>query len=365
MKIILFADKLPPEIGGMETHAKYFVQHFSKSNNLTIISKRNGSDVIVNTDYQIIKEIALLIFLKSFESERCIVFYNSGYWIENLIEIKLLLKHAVFLYRTGGNEINKAPLSLQIDRHSERQNYWVNSINQSIDYLIANSQFTKQRLIDLGIRNEIINIISGGIDISNIQIAINKKKKTRELLKCSDSETLIVCCCRFVPYKRIDYLLRAFQQLSQHHNIVFVGDGELLDKAKVLANRLNLNVQFLGRLSHEETLNIIAAANIYCQASTDLIVKVNGGNYVHTEGMGRSILESICIGIRVVVTNCGAIAEFINSENGVLVEGCEAEFAQQIKLSLSLPKIEERNRQIYCKEYSFENLFRKYESLWS
>lgn len=365
MKIILLADKLPPEIGGMEIHAKYFVEHFSKDSELTIISNRNGKEVIVNTKYQTIKEILLLDFLKSFENKKCIVFYNSGYWIEKFTAIKLLLKNAVFLYRTGGNEINKASLSLEIDSHSERQDYWVKTINRSIDILIANSQFTKQRLIDLGIQNQIIQIISGGIDTANIQKAIDKISETRNLLNCNESDTLIVCCCRFVPYKRTDFLLRAFKHLPRQYKIVLVGDGELIESARTMAKEQSLNVQFLGRLINEETLNIIAAANVYCQASTDLILNVKGGNYVHTEGMGRSLIESICCGTRVVVTNCGAISEFINSENGTLVEGDEKEFAKQIEYTLSLPKIEESHKQSYCNEYSFKNIFIQYENFWN
>lgn len=365
MKIILLADKLPPEIGGMEIHAKYFVEHFSKDNELTIISNRNGKDVIVNTNYQTIKEIVLLDFLKPFEKEKCIVFFNSGYWIEKFIAIKLLLKMGIFFYRTGGNEINKAPLSLEIDSHSERQDYWVKTINHSIDFLIANSQFTKQRLIDLGIQNQIIQIISGGIDTANNQKAIDKISETRNLLNFSKSDTLIVCCCRFVPYKRTDFLLRSLNLLSRHYKIVLVGDGDLLETVKKMAKRQDMNVLFLGRLTNEKTLNIIAAANIYCQASADMIVNVKGGSYVHTEGMGRSLIESICCGTRVVVTDCGAISEFVNSENGTLVRGNENEFAKQIEYTLSLPKIEESRKQSYCDKYSFENIFIQYERLWS
>lgn len=364
MKIILFADKLPPEIGGMEIHAHYFVQHFSKGNDLIIISKKNGFDVVVDYNYKIIKEIVLLDFLKSFENEKCVVFYNSGFWIESFIDIKKLLKKTIFLYRTGGNEINKAQLSRPIILHSDRQNYWVNAINNSIDFLIANSQFTYKRLIDLGIRNEIIKVISGGVDIVNIQNAINQKLQTRKLLNCNDTDKLIVCCCRFVPYKRIDYLLRAFQYLSAQYKIVLVGDGNLLDNAKIMATEMNLNISFLGRLSHEETLKIIAAANIYCQASTDLVVKVEEGSYIHTEGMGRSLIESICCGNRVVVTNCGALDELINSENGVLINGDEKEFASQIENTLSLPPIMENIRESYCNRFNFENIFTQYENFW-
>lgn len=364
MKIILFADKLPPEIGGMEIHAHYFVQYFSKGNDLIIISKRNGSDVVVNCDYKIIKEIVLLDFLKPFEIEKCVVFYNSGSWIESFIDIKKLLKQAIFLYRTGGNEINKAQLSKAITLHSDRQKYWVKTINNSIDFLIANSQFTNKRLIDLGIRKEIIKIISGGVDFVNIKKAINEKSQTRKLLSCNETDKLIVCCCRFVPYKRTDYLLRAFQYLPSQYKIVLVGNGNQLDKTKIMAAEMDLKISFLGRLSHVETLKIIAAATIYCQASTDLVVKVEGGNYVHTEGMGRSLIESICCGNRVVVTNCGALEELINSDNGVLINGDEIEFASQIERALSLPPIIENIRENYCNMYNFENIFTQYENFW-
>ncbi len=141
--------------------------------------------------------------------------------------------------------------------------------------------------------------------------------------------------------------------------------GAVASWAKTMANEQNLNVQFLGRMTNEETLNIIAAANVYCQASKDLIVNVKDGNYVHTEGMGRSLIESICCGTRVVATDCGAISEFINSKNGTLVEGDENEFAQQIEYTLSLPTIEESQKQSYCNEYSFENIFTQYENLWN
>ena len=185
------------------------------------------------------------------------------------------------------------------------------------------------------------------------------------MLNFNDTNKLIVCCCRFVPYKRTDFLLRAFQFLSNQHNFFLVGDGDLFFEIKSMAKEMNLNISFLGRLNHEKTLNIIATADIYCQASTDLIVNVKGGSYVHTEGMGRSLIEAICVGTRVVATNCGAIGEFINSANGILVNSNEKEFAKQIEIALSLPLIEEKTRKFYCNEYSFEKIFNQYECLWS
>ena len=48
MKIILFADRLPPLIGGMETHAHYFAQYFKDKYELFIISRLDGKDVLVD-----------------------------------------------------------------------------------------------------------------------------------------------------------------------------------------------------------------------------------------------------------------------------------------------------------------------------
>ena len=68
---------------GMEIYAYYFVQHFSKTVDLTIVSKKNGSDVVVNSDYEIIENINLLDYLKSFENERCIVYITVAFGLKS------------------------------------------------------------------------------------------------------------------------------------------------------------------------------------------------------------------------------------------------------------------------------------------
>ena len=117
MKILFFADKLPPEIGGMEVHAHYFIQHFYITDELIIISHNNGQDVLVNSKYKVIQPISIIDFISTFSEEKCVVFFNSGFWIEFFVQIKQLLKKAIFIYRTGGNEILKAPLTQNVPFH--------------------------------------------------------------------------------------------------------------------------------------------------------------------------------------------------------------------------------------------------------
>ena len=365
MKLLLFADKLPPEIGGMETHAKYFIKYFASKCDLYIITKKANRDCIVDSNFQETNEINIWDFLSLYKKERIVVFYNSGRWIESFERIKTFLPSATFFYRTGGNEIIKAPLYMSISDHKERQKYWVNAINKTIDCLIANSEFTKKRLLDIGVKEDIITIIQGGVCSENINHAIAKKTYTRKFLNCSNSEKLITCCNRFVAYKRPSFLLQAFSHLETPCKIVLVGDGMLLDNSKKIAKTLGLNnVTFLGKLSQEETLDIIAAADVYCQTSTDLVVSVPNGQYIHTEGMGRSLMESICCGTKVVATNCGALSEFINTSNGILIKGDEREFAKGVEQALLNPYIDESLRVMYTTKYDFNNIFALYSNLW-
>src|SRR5690606_26774285 len=80
------------------------------------------------------------------------VFFNSGRWIEELRQIRKLFPTAKFLYRTGGNEILKAPLTYtHIPNHQLRQAYWASILNETVDLLITNSAFTEERLKMVGI----------------------------------------------------------------------------------------------------------------------------------------------------------------------------------------------------------------------
>lgn len=364
MKVFLFADKTPPQIGGMETHALYFARSFSRTDDLTIISKRGDEDVILDNSFKNAHSVELLSYLKQYGSERCVVFYNSGRWIERLRAIKEALPLSSFFYRTGGNEIVKAPLSLAISSHKDRQSYWIKMINENIEHLISNSTFTTERLKGLGIRPSIITIARGGICPDKIREAQRNRLEFRTSIGIGPDEKLLVCCCRFVPYKRVDFLLRAFSYVPTPVKLYMIGDGPLFEQSKTLARDMSLNnVEFAGLRSHEESLQYIGAADLYCQASYDLKVIVEGGEYIHTEGMGRSLIESICCGTRVCVTSAGAVDEYINEENGLIIKGNEKDFAEGIAQQLGLPRIPNEKCNEYMTLFDFDSIFETYRSL--
>lgn len=364
MKIILFADRLPPLIGGMETHAHYFAQYFKNKYELHIISRLDGKDILLNTDYQYVKHITLEDFLPKFKNDKTVLFFNSGRWIEKLHRIRELLPSAIMTYRTGGNEIIQSPLTIDIPVYAERKAYWREAINNTIDYLITNSDFTDRRLLEFGIKQSILRHVAGGIDPYTIREAIAKRSDTRKQYGIGLSDYLCVSCARFVPYKRTDFLIRSLAKCNATVTLLLAGDGPLEAEMKELANSQPYSIRFLGNLAQKDAVALIAAADVYAQASTDLEKAVPGGSYIHTEGMGRSLLESICSGVPVVVTNCGAVSEYIGAENGALVN-TEEEMAAAVDTLLNKKQLLIQNTEKYITMYSFDRIFEEYILLWN
>lgn len=337
--ILFFADRLPPLIGGVEMHARYFIEYFT--NNLSfpllkIVSKQYN-------DYSDLKEF-----------NPSVIFFNSGRWIEDLSNIKKLFQKALFMYRTGGNEILKAPLvKVKIADHRLRQQYWVDNLNATIDILITNSAYTEQRLREFGVMCKFVRCV-GGVNTKALQQA-----KIRQ-----NEKATIFCAARFVPYKNHKLLISVFNKLvSNGHDLRLrlAGDGELLDEIKtgVAENNLSTKVEFLGALSNEESCREIANADIYMQLSKDRITSVPGGSYTHSEGMGRSILEALSAGTFIVAGKSGALSEIITEDKGILVE-----FNDTNKIVASVTKILDKLpiKLPQTDEFDWSKIFAKYEN---
>lgn len=314
-KNILFFAELPfPLIGGMEMHAKYFIEYFSKHSDFTltgVITKdQEGADKLVTNKTE--TEIDILHLNKMYDPD--IIFFNNGRWIEQLEQIRMLFPRAKFFYRTGGNEILKAPLNNTEPNHTMRQLYWANTLNNTMDVIITNSAYTEERLQSIGITVPFKRFI-GGVNV----------KAFLDLNYQSKHPTTIFCAARFVPYKNHRKMIEVIKQLAERKlkfRVRLAGEGPLLDDIKQQVREYNLNsvVTFLGALENEQVCREIYNANIYMQLSKDYITEVEGGFYVHSEGMGRSILEAITAGTFVIAGKSGALSELIKPPYGVLLD---------------------------------------------
>lgn len=313
--ILFFADRLPPLIGGMEIHAKYFIEHFDNHPTFPIVGIVTKNDL--GQDFLILKGNKQLIMLDELShlfSPYCL-FFNSGRWIESLVHLRSIFPKSKFIYRTGGNEILKADLVVKNElSYLARRAYWVHTLNDTIDVLITNSIYTETRLRVIGITAPSKCFI-GGVNTSQLQ-----SKQYLESKSCT-----IFCAARFVPYKNHILMVDLARELlikNYKFTLKLAGDGPLLETIKKQVDRYNLTsmIKFLGVLDNEKTCQEIARANIYMQLSGDYLTEVPGGSYIHSEGMGRSILEALTAGTFVVAGKSGALSEIVVSPYGLLVD---------------------------------------------
>jgi len=350
--IVFFADRLPPLVGGMEMHAKYFIEHFKGHPVfplLTTITKNTHQYDILENGNIIDFEMLSKMFNPHF------LFFNSGCWIEEFKSLRNLFPQAKFIYRTGGNEILKAPLvRKQISDHAMRQKYWTEILNQNIDLMITNSTYTESRLRQLGMAIPFARCV-GGVNGNALKCS---KKSLQETIT-------IFCAARFVPYKNHSLLLSIIHQLfTRGHKIRLrlAGEGPLLDKARQQARDLCIDsiVEFLGVLENEKVCFEMTQADVYMQFSCAYPTIVPGGSYIHSECMGRSILEALTAGTFVIAGRSGALEEIVPAGRGLLVELDDPVSMTNRMESIfsSIPRLS------FCEDYTWTKLFKHYEEIY-
>jgi len=360
--ILFFADRLPPLAGGMEVHAGYFIEHFEGHPRYPLLGvvTRDSSqrDCLLQGDRR--EPVALGDLPARLPSAPSIVFFNSGRWVESLEDIRAAFPRATFVYRTGGNEIVKAPLDGDhLGDHRARQAFWVERLGRCIDLLITNSAFTEERLTSLGLRRELFVRVVGGVHVQALRAA-------RRPHRDPGAPPSLFCAARFVPYKNHALLCQVLATLARRgcrFRLELAGDGPLLEATREDVRRLGIpnEVAFLGLLTNEEVRARIAGADFYIQLSADLVTKVPGGSYVHAEGMGRSILEALSCGTFVIAARSGALPEIVTHERGLLVDlGPPELVADRIEPLLRDPP----PRPPFFDGYSWSRCFSRYEELW-
>lgn len=121
-----------------------------------------------------------------------------------------------------------------------------------------------------------------------------------------------LCVANLIKLKRINLLLECFAKVSEKHEdarLTIVGDGEERKNLIVEANKLGISdkVLFTGMLTHEEVLKCYAKANCFVLPSS-------------SETFGVAYVEAISMQVPVIATKCGGPEDFVNAENGILID---------------------------------------------
>jgi glycosyltransferase involved in cell wall biosynthesis len=174
----------------------------------------------------------------------------------------------------------------------------------SPDHIITVSEFTRSRLLRLGIDAEKISVIANGVNFQTFHPSDNFEKK---------DDPCVVSVNRLVPQKRVSHIVMAAKKVVEEipsANFYIIGRGKLENKLRSIVTqmRLNKNVHILGFLSQNDMIRHLQQADVFASASMQ-------------EGFGLAAAEAMACGTPVISYDVPALNEIIdNGENGVLVE---------------------------------------------
>jgi len=164
---------------------------------------------------------------------------------------------------------------------------------------VSVSNFTKRRLIKLGIPEKKIRVIPNGVSYNKLSQGSYEKKWGR-----------IIYVGRLAPHKHVEMLIDAFSKVqakAYETELHIVGSGSLLPELKRRASKVN-RCYVHGFLPEEEMLHLLKSSWLFVLPS-------------EREGSGIVALEAMATGVPVITVNFpdNAAKEIVGDTNGVLV----------------------------------------------
>ena len=369
MKILFFSNSFTEnEFGGMESHRNAFVRYFEHRAELYKISNKKGYCIEYrNKKLLLSSEEEIFGAINELSDSETIFFFNDFRWSNSIEKLKKIFTNNKFVLRSGGNDIFRAPIWNDEIPLSLRQRKIVDLINNNIDCLIINSDYSYLRNIGVGINPRIMVKIRGGVDCDFAQKLYKDRKLNRATFDkkhCTQNKKILALVSRFVPFKGIIQFLDEIRSEIENKSyfLLIVGDGELFDLIKnKLENEFKKESYLLVKSApHNVAMEYISISDVFVNCSMEFSRLSGGEYYIHTETMGRSLMEAVCCRVPVVATDVGGVGElFDENENiGCLLEKNNS-IGNGVEESLKLFK-----NTANIVEYDWDILFNKYFNMF-
>ncbi|EJS4042285.1 glycosyltransferase family 4 protein [Vibrio vulnificus] len=268
--------------------------------------------------------------------------------VSNLIWLFLMLKRRPYLREYPGN-IEQGILGFVGDK------WYTKSLAKLLNYLaktqgrfsVANSFVSKD-----------CSLIYGSSKPGYIFSSFNSQE-TRKFRVISTRDTLdtVVFVGRLEGEKGHLNFLNSIVEDCELRNLdyVFIGDGSKKLQLEKFALQHGVNARFYGAITDREKMfGLISSADLYCIPSL-------------TEGMPRSLLEAMSLGLPCIGSNVGGIPEVL--EKDALFEPLDSEsiltVLRNFKSKVVRKKNANRNYSYVMEHYSIEALNEKKIMYWS
>ena len=308
----------PPDVGGIQNlmeglsnallnhgPVKVFADSFENSENYDLNSKL---DIQRISGFKIFKKYRKANLVKEFIKDNDIraVFFDHWKSLEN-IEVSTLERTKSFCL-IHSKEINH-PIGSSLNKRM------INALNKA-NFIIANSDFTKNLATKLGYRNKNIKIINPGC---NYPIQVNKggKKFAENIFK--DAFPKLITVSRLDGRKSHKNVLMTIKNLLPKFpklKYVSIGDGDEKSNLEKLSKELGLidQVRFIYKSTEQEKIGLLEKSDIFIMPS--VIYKKS------VEGFGITFIEAASYGKPSIAGKFGGEADAVlEGKTGYLCDG--------------------------------------------
>lgn len=231
------------------------------------------------------------------------------------------------------------------------EQYYVNKINRKADRLCPVSNDLKQALQKIAPKQKfsiIPNVVDTNIFKPNIPSSKIEHVKILHLSNLKDE------------HKNISGIVNVIRKLSETRTdftLTIAGDGKI-EKYQNQISQLNIPegvIQFEGKKTTSEVADLMSRHHCFLLFS----------NY---ENLPCVVVECLAMGLPVIGTNVGGVAEMINSTNGIVIER-EDEKALFEKLNILINSINDYDNALIAKNassiYSYEAVGKQFFDIYT
>ena len=304
----------PPELGGMQSLMWGLTKEMSKNFMIKVFAdyQQNHKEFDKNQNFSIervggikfLRKIRKAQLVNEFLKENKVQGVIADHW-KSLELIKTDKKKYCLIH---GKEINHPKGSYLNNR--------VIKVLNSIEKVIANSEYTKNLAIDKGVDKNKVVVINPGVNPAE---ELNKKslEKVERLLKIKTPRLITVS--RFDKRKNHEKVIMALRNLKQQYpDIVYicVGYGDEENNLKKLVQELDLSsqVMFFKYISDDLKNSLLAKSDIFVMPS--IIHKTS------VEGFGISYVEAAQYGVPSLGGKDGGASDAIDhNKTGLICDG--------------------------------------------
>jgi phosphatidyl-myo-inositol dimannoside synthase len=286
---LLVTRSFPPEIGGMQNLMWGLANELSKNFMIKVFADYHEDYKTFDEQVSFsIERIGGIKLFRKFRKAQLINEFIKKNKVEGIISdhwksLELIKTNKKKICLIHGKEINHEKSTLLNKRMLEVLN--------NIEIIVANSQYTKDLAIKLGVNKDRIKIINPGVD--KVQ-ELDKKilDKVENLLKHKSPRLITVS--RFDKRKNHAKVIMALRNLKQiYPSIVYicVGYGDEEENIRKLVAELGLQpqVMFFKDISNELKNALVAKSNVFVMPSIVHKKSVEGFGIAYVEAAQYSI----------------------------------------------------------------------------